>query len=173
MKPKQSTLKAELRIVTKKFIYISSCTILLVIYSFFPVAEGADSKAPLIITVQPLGQLSVTSLTATRYLKKLIEHRTDNQIGISLQLSGEQSVKPHNLQMAVLDKQQPEALKQQLNEATRAIGRSGDSHYQLLINHKLWERLSADLKIILLGAIEDTKSYLAELNRNKQHEPSN
>jgi hypothetical protein len=108
--------------------------------------------------------------TATLYLKKIVEQRTDQRVNLLLHLTFPESgstpnSSAHQIQMvATGTDRQVEKLIQKPALKMQRLASNQDGSYQLLVDSDFWTQLNAELKVILQGAANDTINYISELD---------
>lgn len=147
--------------------WFTCCLVLVCLIALPPApafAATAHGENPVVIILWQLNRLEDSSTEATRYLKQLVEQRSNQRLRVTVQLSNANNGTA-KAQMLVTDSRQAARLNGKSNPDMQLIGKLTDSNYRIMVDMKFMERLSAELNIILKGAVKDTLRYLADLER--------
>lgn len=132
------------------------------------------SDALTIFAQQGQGPVRLLQLThdqnavkATAYLKILVEQRANHRLAVNLYPA--ERLDTANYDIVITDKE-PAPNNEQRNKLI-LLAKEQDNHYRVLATNDFLSSLPADLKIILMGAVQDTMTYMTELHglKSSQH----
>lgn len=149
---------------------VNQLATLLLLSLLLAVPAMAEQQNLVTINLYQTIKMEGSAGTATLYLKKVIEQRTDQRVNLLLHLTLPESRSPpntsaHQMQMMVTGSaQQAENLTQQPEFKMQRLASNRDGSYKLLVDSDFWTQLNAELKVILQGAANDTINYISELD---------